>query len=50
MTADGKSKALGLAISQIEKNFGKGAIMKMGETTHMKVETIPQDQFPWMML
>jgi len=41
MTADGKSKALGLAISQIEKNFGKGAIMKMGETTHMKVETIP---------
>src|SRR6202048_2465984 len=29
---DDKKKALGLAIAQIEKNHGKGAIMKMGST------------------
>jgi len=38
---DGKSKALGLAIAQIEKNFGKGSIMKMGESTKLNVETVP---------
>lgn len=36
-----KHKALELALSQIEKNFGKGAIMKMGETKRIQVETIP---------
>jgi len=36
-----KSKALGNAISQIEKEYGKGSIMKMGEATRMKVEAIP---------
>jgi len=39
--SDGKSKALGVAISQIEKNFGKGSIMKMGESKKLEVETIP---------
>jgi recombination protein RecA len=39
--ADGKSKALGLALESIEKQFGKGSIMKLGESTHTKVETIP---------
>ena len=38
---DGKSKALGLAMETIEKQFGKGAIMKLGESTHTKVETFP---------
>jgi recombination protein RecA len=38
---DGKSKALGIAISQIEKNFGKGSIMKMGENKKLAIETIP---------
>ncbi|HET9174219.1 MAG TPA: recombinase RecA, partial [Candidatus Saccharimonadales bacterium] len=38
---EGKSKALGLALDQIEKQFGKGSIMKLGESTHTKVETIP---------
>jgi hypothetical protein len=28
---EGKSKALGLALESIEKQFGKGAIMKMGD-------------------
>lgn len=36
-----KSKALNLAISQIEKNYGKGSIMKMGESQKLKIETIP---------
>ena len=35
-----KNKALGLALEQIEKQFGKGSIMKLGESTHVKVETI----------
>jgi recombination protein RecA len=38
---DEKSKALGIAISQIEKNFGKGSIMKMGEASKLHVEVIP---------
>ena len=39
--SDGKSKALGIAITQIEKNFGKGSIMKMGENKKLAVEVIP---------
>jgi len=38
--SDGKNKALGLALETIEKQFGKGSIMKLGESTHGKVETI----------
>jgi len=40
-SADGKTKALGLALETIEKQFGKGSIMKLGESTHTKVETFP---------
>src|SRR4051812_35391917 len=29
-----------MALSQIEKQFGKGSIMRMGESAHMAVETI----------
>jgi recombination protein RecA len=36
-----KKKALEMAMSQIEKQFGKGAIMKLGESSHMNVEVIP---------
>ncbi|MFC1748032.1 recombinase RecA [Pseudomonadota bacterium] len=36
-----KKKAMELALSQIERNFGKGAIMKMGEAKKIAVETIP---------
>lgn len=36
-----KKKALEIALSQIEKQFGKGAVMKLGENTHMNIETIP---------
>lgn len=33
--------ALEAALRNIEKQFGKGSIMKLGESTHMQVETIP---------
>ena len=36
-----KEKALNLVLNQIERNFGKGAIMRLGDATRMKVETIP---------
>src|ERR1700704_3989048 len=34
-------KAVDLAVAQIEKQFGKGAIMKLGDAHHIDVETIP---------
>lgn len=37
----GKNKALGLALETIEKQFGKGSIMKLGEAHRVAVETIP---------
>ncbi len=37
----GKEKALGLALDTIEKQFGKGSIMKMGDSYAQKVECIP---------
>ncbi len=37
----GKAKALGLALEVIEKQFGKGSIMKMGDAHKQKVECIP---------
>lgn len=36
-----KQKALEMAISNIEKQFGKGSIMKLGNATTMKVDAIP---------
>ena len=40
MTDQNRSKALDAALSQIEKQFGKGSIMKLGENKTMDVETI----------
>jgi len=39
--SEGKNKALGLALDSIEKQFGKGSIMKMGDSHKVKVECIP---------
>lgn len=39
-TADTRSKNIELAISAITKEFGQGSIMRLGEATKMKVETI----------
>jgi recombination protein RecA len=36
-----KEQALKLVLTNIERNFGKGSIMRLGDATRMKVETIP---------
>ncbi len=38
--ASDKQKALNLVVTQIERNFGKGSIMRLGDATRMRVETI----------
>jgi len=38
---DDRKKALSLAISQIEKNCGKGSIMRMGAENRVRIESIP---------
>ena len=35
------AKALEMALAQVEKQYGKGAIMRMGEKTTMNIEAIP---------
>ncbi len=41
-----KDKALELAIAQIEKQFGKGSIMKLGENAKLNIEAIPTGALP----
>lgn len=42
MEREEKQKALDAALSQIERQFGKGTVMKLGDNTaHMNVETVP---------
>ena len=42
MNKDDKLKALDAALTQIEKAFGKGSVMKLGESgANMNIETIP---------
>ena len=42
MEREEKLKALDAALGQIEKQFGKGAVMKLGDpSAQMNVETIP---------
>lgn len=41
LSVDDKKKALDAALSQIDKQFGKGTVMKLGDTASMNVETIP---------
>lgn len=36
-----RDKALNVVLGQIERSFGKGSIMRLGDATQMKVETIP---------
>jgi len=36
-----RHKALDMAMSQIEKQFGQGSVMKMGEKSTMNIETVP---------
>ena len=39
--AENKAKALEMALQQIEKTYGKGAVMRLGENIHMNVDCIP---------
>ena len=41
MSSNDRDKALDMALAQIDKQFGAGAIMKMGERTNMAIETVP---------
>jgi recombination protein RecA len=36
-----RDKALEMALGQIEKQFGKGSIMRLGENAHMNIEVVP---------
>ena len=38
---DDRLKALDAALSQIEKQYGKGSVMKLGDTSHMQVDPAP---------
>lgn len=40
-TNQDKDKALEQVMAEIEKQFGKGAIMKLGDETHFEIETTP---------
>ncbi len=41
-----KEKALELAFAQIEKQYGKGSIMKLGENARLNIEAIPTGALP----
>lgn len=41
MISEERKKALDIAMAQIEKNFGKGAVMKLGEVGDVSIDTIP---------
>ncbi len=40
VATDDRAKALEMALGQIEKQFGKGSIMRMGENLHLNIEAI----------
>ncbi|TFG68284.1 MAG: recombinase RecA [Anaerolineales bacterium] len=39
--SDGRGKALDQAVAQIKRRFGDGALMRLGDATHLNVEVIP---------
>ncbi len=41
MISEERKKALDIAMAQIEKNFGKGSVMKLGEVGNVSVDSIP---------
>ncbi|HKZ86443.1 MAG TPA: recombinase RecA [Anaerolineae bacterium] len=41
MPSDGKAKALDTALATISKKFGDGAIMRLGEASHLEIDSIP---------
>ena len=50
--AEDRDKALDAALGQIEKQFGKGSVMRMGDNMSMNIESIPtgalsRSTWPW---
>jgi len=41
MISEERKRALDIALAQIEKNFGKGSVMKLGEVSHVSIDAIP---------
>jgi len=41
MATDEKNKSLDTTLAAIEKQFGKGSIMRLGENVHMQIDSIP---------
>ncbi|HNT74926.1 MAG TPA: recombinase RecA [Anaerolineae bacterium] len=41
MATDGRDKALDQAVAQIKRRFGDGALMRLGDASHLNVETVP---------
>lgn len=41
MTKTGKDQSLANTLATLNKRYGDGVIMKLGDATHMQVETIP---------
>jgi recombination protein RecA len=41
MPEDGRTKSLEQAVAQVRRRFGDGALMRMGEATHLRIEVIP---------
>ncbi len=41
MAADEREKVLNQTVAQIKRRFGEGALMRLGEATHLNVEVIP---------
>ena len=38
---DDRARALETTLASLEKQFGKGTVMKLGEQAHMKVDVVP---------
>ncbi|MBN2390185.1 MAG: recombinase RecA [Anaerolineae bacterium] len=41
MADEGRQKVLDQAVAQIKRRFGDGALMRLGDATHLNVETVP---------
>jgi recombination protein RecA len=41
MKSSDKEQALSVAITQIERQYGKGAIMKLGDSRKINIDTVP---------
>ena len=49
MNDENKKKALDAAIAKLEKDFGKGAVMKLGDpAAQVHVETVPTGSLIWI--